>query len=38
MKLFVDLISGDELSSDTYKEIYPEEFFGACLKQKAKYR
>ena len=38
MKLFKDLISGDELTSDSYRCIYPEEFNGACMKQKAKYR
>ena len=38
MKLFKDMISGDELTSDSYKCIYPEEFMGACMKQKAKYR
>ena len=38
MKLFKDMISGDELTSDSYRCIYPEEFNGACMKQKAKYR
>ena len=38
MKLFKDMLSGDELSSDSYKCIYPEEFSGACMKQKASYR
>ena len=38
MKLFKCMISGDELTSDSYRPIYPEEMKGACMKQKAKYR
>ena len=38
MKLFKDMISGDELTSDSYRCYYPEEYMGACMKQKAKYR
>lgn len=38
MKLFKDMLSGDELTSDSYRCVYPEEFMGACMKQKAEYR
>ena len=38
MKLFLDMLSGDELTSDVYRCIYPEEYHGACMKQKAAYR
>ena len=38
MKIFKDLISGDKLTTDSYRCIYPEEYKNACLKQKAKYR
>ena len=39
MKLFVDIISGDEMASDTYKHTTKVEGFGlACLEVKANYR
>ena len=38
MKLFVDLISGDEMCSDANKHDFPAEYNGACLRVKANYR
>ena len=38
MKVWVDLVSGDEMCSDANKFSFPEEFNGACLKVKANYR